>query len=280
VSELKLDAVNEYFILNGSERKVEDSAGVQEVEGPLVYEVNRVKEGVVLFEEGHINRLKESIEMMGYEIQFSEDEISDMMKKLIAVNRVDNQNIKIVYGDLKKESHKILVYFVDSVYPERDVYEKGIKTILFESERENPNAKIVNQTLRDRINEQIGRENAFEALLVDGEGFITEGSRSNFFYILEGKLYTPPAEKVLLGMTRREVIASAEEKGIDLTERPLLADEIESLEGAFITGTSIDALPIGSIGDVKLETAKSELMKSIMDGYNSRVEDYIAKKKA
>lgn len=280
VISLKVEAVNQYYIVNGAELEVTETEEFQHIEGPLIYEVNRVMDGVVLFEEGHIKRLKDSIEMMGHKMQFSEAEISEMMKKLIEINKVENQNIKIVYGDLEKESHKILIYFVSSHYPRKDLYERGVKTILFESERENPNAKVVNQTLRDRVNEEMAAESAFEALLVDEEGFITEGSKSNFFYIIGDKLYTPPAEKVLLGMTRREVIAAAEEKDIELSERPLSVDEIEDIDGAFVTGTSIDALPIESIGEIELDTARNEVMKSIIDGYNSRVQDYIAKKKA
>lgn len=276
---LSIEAVNKYYISDGKLLETENTEEFKSIRGPLVYEVNRVMDGVVLFEEGHVKRLKDSLEMLGQEMQYSEDQVGQLMAQLIEANEVENQNIKIVYGNLDDREHKMLLYFVKSHYPDRSVYSKGVKTILFESERENPNAKVVDQSLRDRINEKMAEEGAFEALLVDENGYITEGSRSNFFYIVDGKLYTPPAEKVLLGITRREVIAAAQERGIELEEKPLRAADIDSVDGAFVTGTSIDALPIAQVGDMLLDTANNKIMKSIIEGYSKRVEDYIAKKK-
>ena len=77
------------------------------------------------------------------------------------------------------------------------LYTEGVKTILYYGERENPNAKIVNDNFRAKVTEEIKKSNAFEAILVDRNGLITEGSKSNIFAIKDGKLITAKAEAVL-----------------------------------------------------------------------------------
>lgn len=276
---MRNEAKREFYLSNGEKFLSYDNSQFDRVKTPYIYEVIRVIDGVALFEEGHVDRLKNTLISKGYEMKISEQTIYSYMKKLIEINGVKNQNIKLIYSDLDSDKQHLLAYFIDSHYPEIEVYKTGIKTILFESEREDPNAKVMDINLRERVSEQLKKEKAFEALLVDRDGYITEGSRSNFFFIKDGELYTPPGETVLLGITRQEVIASAEELGIRLKEEKLSVDDISSLEGAFITGTSNDALPISYVGDIKIETVKSEVMQGIMRKYNEKVMKYIEDKK-
>lgn len=276
---MKNESKRDYYLVNGKEIKTSDSSEFESVEAPYVYEVIRVIDGVALFEEGHIERLKKSIESLGFEMKRDEKQLSEDMKKLIEINKVDCQNIKIIYAGLEADEPKVLMFFVESHYPAKEVYETGIKTILFQSERENPNAKVMNTDLRSRVAQKFKETGAFEALLVDDNGYITEGSRSNFFFIDDGGLYTPPAETVLLGITRQEVIASANDLGIELQEKKLKAEDIGKLEGVFITGTSNDALPIRYVDDIEIKTVESPVMQAIMKKYAEKVENYIKEKK-
>lgn len=276
---MKNEAVRDYYISNGKEFKTSDDTEFENVSAPYIYEVIRVIDGVPLFEEGHVDRLKKSLESKGYQMKISEEEISEDMKKLIEINKVENQNIKLIYSDLESDEQKLLSFFVDSHYPAPEVYQEGIKTILFESERKDPNAKVMDVDLRQRVSDALKENEAFEALLVDNNGYITEGSRSNFFFIKDGELLTPPGDTCLLGITRQEVIASAEEMGIPLREEKLLAADVDKLEGVFITGTSNDALPISLVDEIEVPTVKSEIMQKIMKRYNEKVKEYIAEKK-
>lgn len=277
---MKNEANRSYYLANGKEFKADDDSQFERVTGPYIYEVIRVIDGVPLFEEAHIERMEKSIEALGYQMKKQKSEISSDMKRLVESNGVQNQNIKLIYGELESEDQLLISFFVESHYPDESVYKNGIKTILFESERENPNAKVMNVDLRNRVAEELKSQGAFEALLVDEGGNITEGSKSNFFFIKDGKLCTPPGEKVLLGITRSEIIKSASEKGIELAEATIAAKDVASLEGAFISGTSIDALPIRSIGNVELGTLECDIMKSIMQGYDEKVKNYIKGKKS
>ena len=88
---------------------------------------------------------------------------------------------------------------------------KWSKNDLYFGERENPNAKIINLSFREKVNKKIREKNAYEAILVDRKGYITEGSKSNIFMIKDNMLLTSPVKAVLPGVTRGEIIDIAEE---------------------------------------------------------------------
>lgn len=273
------EALKDYYILDGELYGTDDARGFEAIKPPFIYEVIRAIDGIPLFAEAHIERLRDSVELIGASMQRSEGSIIEDMKKLVEVNKLENYNIRIVYGNLEDKNHIVLLHASKSCYPDKDKYESGIKVITQSAERENPHAKVMNPELRETINGRLASEGAFEALLVDGNGNITEGSRSNFFYIMDGRLYTPPAEVALLGITRAEVLSSAGERGIALEERALHVSELSKLEGAFLTGTSIDALPISRVDDLELDSPKSQTIGTILGAYRERVEEYIGERR-
>ena len=141
--------------------------------------------------------------------------------------------------------------------------------MLFEGRRDTPNIKTVSGSFRERVKAAREREGAFEALLLDAQGFITEGSRSNLFFLQDGRLYTPPAEAVLMGVTRKQVIAICGEMELPVREKRLHRGELEHIEGAIITGTTVDVLPIGSVDGLQLPSASHPLLCDIIRRYEA-----------
>lgn len=271
------EAILKYYIYNGELLPTTENKGFDEASAPLIYEVIRIIDGVPIFLEGHIERMRKSAELIGESIKKTDDEITEEIHKLIDANKEYNMNIKLLCFNLDCPNQTFMIYYIKSSYPEKELYEKGIHTILFESERENPNAKIMNSDLRQRINEEIKAKNAYEALLVNRNGFITEGSRSNIFFVKEDKVYTAPAGDVLLGITRNEIMNVCREKNIEVIEKEIHKDSLKDLDGAFMTGTSVNALPISTIDDTKLDSVNNSIIKIISDGYLQKVQDYIRK---
>jgi len=105
---------------------------------------------------------------------------------------------------------------------------------------------------------------------VDQNGYITEGSRSNIFFIKNGKVHTPPAHAVLKGVTRSHVIGICKELGMEVTKGCLHKDEVSIIEGAFITGTTVDALPIASIETTGIPSVSCTLILEIIKKYHSK----------
>ncbi len=106
---------------------------------------------------------------------------------------------------------------------------------------------------------------------MNAKGFITEGSRSNFFAVFGNSLITPPANQVLKGITRKMVISLAINNGIELIERPIHYSEIDKMNGAFITGTSLKVLPINAIASHRFNQIPP-LTKKLMMLYDQLIE--------
>lgn len=83
-----------------------------------------------------------------------------------------------------------------------------------------------------------------EALLLDNEGYVTEGSGENIFLVKDGKLQTPELTSCLEGITRQTIFEFAQELGIGITERRITRDEVYIADEAFFTGTAAEVLPI------------------------------------
>jgi branched-chain amino acid aminotransferase len=116
-------------------------------------------------------------------------------------------------------------------------------------------------------------------LLVDDQGNITEGSRSNIFFLKNGLLLTPPARTVLLGVTRKHVINLCKSMKLQVLEELLHRGEISEISGAFITGTTVDIAPIRSIDDYTISSVENPHIQNIMRLYSGEVNAYIEQHK-
>lgn len=88
---------------------------------------------------------------------------------------------------------------------------------------------------------------AHDALLLDHEGFVTEASGANVFLVRDGVIYTPPAESVLEGITRRTVLEFAVEMGLSVFERRLTRDDVYTADEVFLTGTAAEITPVREV---------------------------------
>ena len=237
----------------------------------VIYEVLRVIDGKPIFLEAHIKRMKNSFKLVDREFPLRIDDIYSKIDELIKKEKKTIGNIKLTYG---LDTKKLEIFFIKHSYPSEELYERGVKTILYFGERSNPNAKIVNDDFRSKVNEEIRKNDAYEAILVDRNGYITEGSKSNIFMIKEGKLITSPAKAVLPGVTRGKIIDIAHSIGITVIEKEYSFKEIDKLEGMFISGTSPKVLPINQVDLVKLNP-NNTIIRTIMDEYNNEILNYV-----
>ncbi|NQU34922.1 MAG: aminotransferase class IV [Bacteroidetes bacterium] len=111
-------------------------------------------------------------------------------------------------------------------------------------------------------------------MLVDENGFVTEGSKSNIFFLKENTLITPKTEQVLPGITRMKVIQIARRMGIKLLEEKISNKSLKLYESAFISGTSPKILPIRNIDEIQFNT-KNDTIKKVMDEYELMVSNDI-----
>ena len=262
-----MEAINKFYLNNGIIYSINDFTD-EDYKEKIIYEVLRVVNGKPVFLKEHLARMQKSFKLINKEFPYSEEEIENLIVKVIIKNDNAVGNIKITYnisnGNLK-------IYYIMHSYPAEEYYEKGVKVILYYGERENPNLKIVSTEFRAKIAEKMKEANAHEALLVDRNGFITEGSKSNFFGIKDKKLITAKGEAVLRGITRDKIFKIAESLGIEVEEKEIKATEIRELDSLFISGTSVAILPISQVDDIKFNV-NNEILRKIMKRYNELLE--------
>lgn len=261
------ECINDYFVQNNDILKVEFFIQDMVSKGKSIYEVIRVMEGKPLFLKEHLKRLVNSCELENKDILMNEEQIEKNIQELIKWNNVQNGNLKLVFN--YKESSTIgLIYFIKHNYPAAKLYEEGVDTTLFFGERTNPNAKVIDLSFREQVEKVIKEKQVFEAILVDNEGYITEGSKSNIFMVEDGIVVTSPLNNVLPGITRGVVIDIVKALGIGFEEKRINYKDIETLQGLFITGTSPKVLPIKRVNDYSFKSSENEIIFKIMKEFN------------
>ncbi|NMM61254.1 aminotransferase class IV [Clostridium sp. P21] len=270
------ECFNKYFIYNSEIKNSEEFDDAMLNKGKSLYEVIRIIDGKPLFLDRHLNRMDNSSKISKLSLWLNKKRVEEKILQLIKINGVDSGNIKFLFNFqedvLKKEQNKtFMCYFVKHHYPFKEDYENGVDTILYHGERNNPNAKIINSDFRSMVDKEIVAKSAFEAILVDRNGNITEGSKSNIFMIKNNSVLTAPLEDVLPGVTRNVIMDLCKDLGIELKEEKINYNNLESLEALFISGTSPKVLPIKSIDKMNFNSAKNEMVLKIMKAYDEAV---------
>ncbi|MBZ9636046.1 aminotransferase class IV [Clostridium sp. FP1] len=274
--------INEYFLFGDEFKTREEFKNYNMNIGKSLYEVIRVSDGMPVFLRSHLSRLENSAKIMEYNLCITKEKIINGIFELIRKNNICDGNLKLVINyqpnmecseNGKNLNEKFLAYFIPHAYPSNQQYAEGVKTITYHGERRTPNAKVIDSDFREKVNEKIASNTAYEAILVDDAGFITEGSRSNIFMVIGSTVLTSKIENVLPGITRQFIIKACKKLNIVVEERNVHERDIESLTGLFISGTSPNVLPIKSVDEFFFNSSKNPLINSIMLGFQAELNE-------
>jgi branched-chain amino acid aminotransferase len=260
--------IHKFFVFNDEIKPTEVFIAGENEGG--IYEVLRVFNGIPLFLEDHLDRFFHSAHLAGKTIRFSETQIGTFLKNLIDKNNARHGNILI--------SCKINLkaFFVRHNYPTAEMYSDGILCGILKAERENPNAKVFQTTVRQKADQILTENSFYEVLLVDHHNRITEGSRSNVFFVAGNELVTSPGNSVLLGITRQKTLQMADDLNIQVNEREVDFKELQHFDAAFITGTSPKILPIQQIDGFTFNP-HNEIVRQLMKSYDDLIDGYLNK---
>ena len=263
---MSLKPIQNYFISDGVLKPVNQFV-VSENEGGI-YEVIRVVNGIPLFFEEHINRFYFSANLAGKKIPLNKTELKNQLNQLIFAN-------DCLFGNVLISSKiKLKMFFILHNYPNEVLYKQGVNTGILNAERNNPNAKVFQTSVRQLANEIIQKNNLYEVLLEDNSGRITEGSRSNVFFIKAKTIFTPPAQNVLKGITREKTILLIKTEKIDFSETEIYSKNLAFYEAAFLTGTSPKLLPIKTINGFQFNPENS-ILQLLIKKYNLLIGEYV-----
>ena len=268
-----------YYLLNDDLVKNTDGESYPEFEGRTVYEVIRVEDGIAIFLEDHLDRFFRSAAYLDLPLPTTAESIEDRVYRLIAANQVGNQNLKFILGKTSKSESVLWIFFTQSIHPTKSYYEESIATGLFRIERLDPNIKLVRSDYQKAVLQERADKDVYELLLVDGNEEITEGSRTNVFFVKGKELYTPPAKAVLLGIVRKKVFEICEKRQIPINETAIPVEWVKDAEGAFVSGTGNNVLPISKIGTAAIPTMNNPIVQTIMADYAEMVSVYKEAKK-
>ncbi len=243
-------------------------------EGSGVYEVIRVIEGKPLFADEHVNRLFRSVRLAGMHCEPRENQIRSRLKVLIESNGLREGNIRFQFLDHPLHGRLFLAWVIPAVYPLAKDYQDGVRLATLKAERDIPNAKRDKMPVREKADRAIREKNVFEVLLVNRSGFVTEGSRSNVFFIAGKEIVTPPLSAVLPGVTRSKIIGLVREAGITTREAPVAFSTLADFDAVFLSGTSINLLPVNKIDKLVFPTGNRVVIKA-MQAYDDLIRTHI-----
>lgn len=235
-----------------------------------VYETIRVAGGQPRFLGEHCRRLMDSARIIGLAHGSTAEDVAHAAEDLIKKNGADACNLKVLLiGGVTPEAATLNILCLNPRYPDRKLYKQGARVITRQMERPFPHAKTLNMLPSYLAYREAREAGAYDALLVNRRGCITEGTASNFF-ALEGRtIFSPPEAEILPGVTREHVLKAARTHGFKVEEKNLPLEEIKKYDGLFLTSTSAKIMPIRSVDDrqwPEIPPALLELIQ-IFDNY-------------
>ena len=261
-------------------------------EGVRAYHADQ---GTAIFRlDKHTDRLFNSAKILGMEIPFTKEELNAAQIAAVKENNLDSAYLRPMcfYGaegiGLRADNlkvHTMVAAWEWGAYLGAEALEKGIriKTSSFTRHHVNitmckakANGNYMNST--QALQEAL-RDGYDEALLLDVDGFVAEGSGENIFIVRDGVIYTPELTSALEGITRETIMALAEDIGVEVKSKRITRDEVYVADEAFFTGTAAEVTPIREldgrqIGQGSRGLITEKLQSMYFDLVHGRLEKY------
>ena len=257
--------------------------GMGVFEGVRAY---KTEEGTAIFRlKEHTDRLFRSAHILQMKMPFSKEELMEAQKSAVRENNLESAYMRPMcfYGAEAMgisaktlSTHVIVAAWKWGAYMGQEALDHGIrvKTSSFSRHHVNitmckakANGNYMNSIL---AHQEAALDGYDEALLLDVDGFVAEGSGENIFIVRNGKLYTPDLTSALEGITRDTIVQLATDIGLQIIEKRITRDEVYTADEAFFTGTAAEVTPIReldhrNIGEGKAGPITKQLQKMFFD---------------
>ena len=236
--------------------------GMGVFEGVRAYETPK---GPAIFKlQEHTDRLFRSAHIMRMDMPFDKETLNAAQLAVVKENNLHEAYLRpmVFYGSegmgLRADnlkSHVIVAAWSWPSYMSPEATEKGIKVRTSSYTRHHVNITMCKAKANGNyINSMLALNEALasgceEALLLDNEGYVAEGSGENVFLVRDGVIYTPELTSCLDGITRNTMFEFAKELGLEMREKRITRDEVYIADEAFFTGTAAEVLPIREVDD-------------------------------
>jgi branched-chain amino acid aminotransferase len=255
--------------------------------GDGVFEGIRVYSGNVFRLDAHLKRLFESAQSIMLKIPYTRSEITELIVKTIRKNQLDSAYIRVVVsrgiGSLGLDPSScskprvIIIAEQLTMYP-KEFYERGIKIVSVASRRNRPDVlspqiKSLNYLNNILVKLEANQAGAEEALMLNDQGYVTEGSADNIFIVKNGVIHTPPVYLgALEGITRNAIIDVARDKGFEVRESPFTRHDVYVADEVFLTGTAVEVIAVVDVdGRVISEGKPGEVTTELLKEFRNIV---------
>lgn len=270
--------------------------GMGVFEGVRAYETQN---GTAIFRlQDHTKRLFNSAKITGMHLPFTMEEINQAHIEVVKANKLASCYFRPMafYGSNKlgvapdqNDVQVIVAAWSWGAYLGEEGMQKGIRVQISSFTRHHPNITMIkakaNGNYMNSImaNTEATRNGYDEAIMLDSNGFVAEGSGENIFIVNDDKLYTPALDAALDGITRRTVMAIAADMNLTVTEKHITRDEVYCADEVFFTGTAAEVTPIREvdgrvIGCGSRGTLTTEIQQRYFDivhGKNTKYESWL-----
>ena len=266
--------------------------GLAVFEGLRAYKTGK---GTAIFRlQEHTERLLNSAHIFMMKMPYDRATLMEAQKEVVRANRLEECYVRPIafYGSEKMgvspkgaKVHVAIAAWPWGAYLGADGIEKGIRVKTASYARHHINvtmcrAKFSGTYANSILANQEAVEHGYdEALLLDVDGYVAEGSGENLFIVKNGKLYEPELTSALIGITRDAVITLARDIGLEVEARRITRDDVYIADEAFFTGTAAEVTPIREldsrvIGSGRRGTITQKLQSMFFDVVNGRAEKY------
>jgi branched-chain amino acid aminotransferase len=243
-----------------------------------VFEGQRAYNGEIFKLREHCERLHKSANILGFQIPWSVDAVAAACKEVLKANDLTDAYMRPVawlgsermgVSPTGTKAHLAIAAWEWGKYFSPEKAAKGIRLTIAPWRRPAPytapvHSKASGLYMIAMLSRKHAEDTGFDdALMFDWRGQVAEATGANAFFVRDGALYTPTPDCFLNGITRQTVIELAGKRGIEVHERAIWPDELESFEQMFLTGSAAEITPVGSagpwnfeVGDLTLQIAR------------------------
>jgi branched-chain amino acid aminotransferase len=234
-----------------------------------VFDFLKVQDNQPVFMNDYLERFYESAMLMELTVPLTKTELTDIIYQLITTNNLLLSGIKMILtGGYSANGYdpaepNLIIQQQPLQLPTTEMIAQGIKVITYDHVREIPKAKTINYSMGIRLINNIKQAGASD-VLYQKNGVVSEFPRCNFFIITHDNTIVTPAQDVLLGVTRKNVLELASKK-YRSEERTITITEIAQAKEAFLTSTTKRILPIVQVDDLIIGNGKpGEVTKELL----------------
>lgn len=203
----------------------------------------------------HFKRLHWACSKMAVSLNYSSEDLTEIAYQLLEKNDLQDAYIRVI-AYLNGEAKQPFLLMTAWEW-ERNLTIDPLRVMVYQDKASRPapnDTKSCRNYVQSVLATMEARTNGFDdVLLIDSNGFVTEGAGANFFFEKDEVLYTPPSNGVLPGITRDTVIGYAREMGFKVVEKKFKAEDLVEADMAFFTSTTGEITGIQSIGGHEFE---------------------------